>query len=162
MTAMIDRGAFAGSDEIVWKTTNQVINGVSKNDRLVHALRGTHTLCGLTRRVYTWFDVKDVNGAPRCADCASIPPGYATSRELTQLGLSYRQLYYWCQQGYLKPYTVSTGSGYPRSFSPAEIQVCATMARLVQSGIQPAAAHHAARHDGQLLRPDVRVVLDEP
>jgi DNA-binding transcriptional MerR regulator len=87
-----------------------------------------------------------------------------TSRDILDMmryhGLTYRQLDYWCRQGYVKPAWESKGSGHPRCFTLEEVRVVTTMAKLVSVGIAPASAHYAARHNGRLSA-DVRVIIDE-
>lgn len=39
------------------------------------------------------------------------------SQVCEELGLSYRQLDYWCRKGWLGPDVVASGSGFPRCFT---------------------------------------------
>jgi transposase-like protein len=65
------------------------------------------------------------------------------------LGVSYRQLDYWCRRGYLRPITPG-GSGNPRRWPEAELEVARRMATLVRSGYQAAAAAQLARLGGEV------------
>jgi hypothetical protein len=63
-------------------------------------------------------------------------------------GATYRQLDYWCRQGWLHPdrvgYSVN-GSGSPRDWPLSEIRAARTMARLVAAGLSPPVAAEVAR-----------------
>jgi hypothetical protein len=141
-------------------TRTQSVNGGVRRDLFAHAIRGGHTLCGLTVKTYPWTPIDDVDSCPRCFDCASVPLGHATSRDLMDLGLTHRQVDFWVRQGHLKAVQPSPGSGYHRSFPPPEFAVAVRMAELVRAGILPAAACRAARNGGQLA-PGVRIVIEE-
>ncbi len=73
-------------------------------------------------------------------------------------GLSYRQLDYWARQGYLHPERDGDGSGHARQWSPEELAVAETMARLVAAGIPPATAVRVARGETE-IGPGIRVVV---
>ena len=89
-------------------------------------------------------------------------------------GISYRQLHYWVQAGYLTCTSwakrvrngeitgvqplLTGGSGSMFMFEQAEVDVAVAMARMVRAGIRPDAAHRAARNGGQLTE-DVQVIL---
>jgi len=76
-------------------------------------------------------------------------------------GLTYRQLDYWCRQGYLKP-GGGTGSGSWRTWPDEERAVARLMKRLVDAGLTVEAAHRVARAGGTYdLGPGVRVHIDE-
>lgn len=59
-----------------------------------------------------------------------------------------RQLGYWCERGWVKPYRTGTGTRGPgngRTFSEAEMRVLMIMARLVGAGFPPEPAARVAR-----------------
>jgi hypothetical protein len=58
-----------------------------------------------------------------------------------QLGITYRMLDYWARQGWLHP--ESRGSGYPRAWPQAELDIARRMGALVRSGLTVAAAAEA-------------------
>lgn len=53
-------------------------------------------------------------------------------------GVTYRQLDYWCQMGYIN--APSHGSGVPREVPDEEFRVLLWMADLVKAGLTPATA----------------------
>jgi WhiB family redox-sensing transcriptional regulator len=61
-----------------------------------------------------------------------------------QLGITYRMLDYWARQGWLHP--ESRGTGYPRAWPQAELDIARRMGGLVRSGLTVAAAAEVARH----------------
>lgn len=65
-------------------------------------------------------------------------------------GVSYRQLNYWAQRGYLRPVATRPGSGRMLEFSDLELKVAELMARLVVAGLTPAAAERVARGEPQI------------
>lgn len=132
------------------------VNGGTRREVVNHAVRGRHTLCGLTAWTIPWVD--DVDVTRRCAECASIPEGHAVHNDLTALGMTYRQVDWWCRRGYLTPDNPGPGSGYRRTFPPQEVAVAAVMAALTAAGVSASAARRAARNGG-LLAPGVRVEL---
>jgi hypothetical protein len=71
---------------------------------------------------------------------------------------TYRQLDVWTRKGYLWP-EGGEGTGYSRHWPAGEVQVAKVMARLVDAGLSPEAAHRAARRGGKLA-PGVRVDVD--
>jgi hypothetical protein len=73
-------------------------------------------------------------------------------------GATFRQLDFWTRKGWLRP-DGGVGTGYSRDFGGDEIRVAKVMARLVNAGVSPEAAHRAARGDGELA-PGVRVDVD--
>lgn len=58
-------------------------------------------------------------------------------------GISYRQLDYWCRQGYLKAAT--GGTGQRRTWSSAELSIAQRMALLVRAGMVAESAAQVAR-----------------
>jgi hypothetical protein len=58
-------------------------------------------------------------------------------------GITYRQLDWWCRQGYV--HAPSGGSGYRRSIPEHEMQVLQRMGRLVKTGLAVNVAAGAAR-----------------
>lgn len=81
-----------------------------------------------------------------------------THHELVDLGMTYRQLDHWVRQGWLRAHNPGCGSGRDRTFPRSELTVAKTMVALVKAGVGPAAAHRAARNDGQLAS-GVRVTV---
>jgi hypothetical protein len=79
-------------------------------------------------------------------------------RVLSVSGLSYRQLDHAVRKGYLRPQG-GEGTGYPRTWPAAEVEVARIYGRLVLAGVTPAAAARVAR--GGALAPGIRIVLDE-
>jgi DNA-binding transcriptional MerR regulator len=73
-------------------------------------------------------------------------------------GATFRQLDHWCRKGWLRP-EGGEGTGNFRDFPGDEISVAKVMARLVDAGVSPEAAHRAARNSGELA-PGVRVDVD--
>jgi hypothetical protein len=76
---------------------------------------------------------------------------------LTTAGITYRQLDYWCRQGYLQPEHLG-GSGVFRQWSKAEVRVVHTMGRLVTAGLLPPVAAKVARGEREIA-PGIRVVI---
>lgn len=64
-------------------------------------------------------------------------------------GLSYRQINYWCQAGYLKPERQGA-RGRWCWFPAPEVAVAVLMARLTAVGCSPKLAHDVARAGGRL------------
>lgn len=60
-------------------------------------------------------------------------------------GITFRQCDHWVRRGYLRPDGAALGSGRPRRWPRAEVDVARAMARLVRIGLTPAAAHRIAR-----------------
>lgn len=74
---------------------------------------------------------------------------------LTELNISYRQLDYWCRQGWVHSRYAwkngeasDGGSGSRRDFTDDEERVLRRMAALVNHGFRPEAAARIARSDG--------------
>lgn len=63
------------------------------------------------------------------------------------IGVTYRQLDFWCRQGLLSPRNPGEGRGVRRDFSPAEVAVAVRMGRLVRAGVAPTVAAKIARGD---------------
>jgi hypothetical protein len=59
--------------------------------------------------------------------------------------------------GYLRAENPAPGSGARRFWPAAEVAVARRMAELVDAGLRPEAAAHAARHDGQLPGGQLRI-----
>lgn len=135
---------------VVWRTTGD-------QHRVLHALRGGHTLCGIP--VLDGQCSSPLGGAVLCLPCARVPDGHCTHHDLMVLGATYRQVDYWCRQGLLYPDNPAPGSGRRRTFPPEEARVAAVMAVLTQAGIAPAAACRAARGDGW-LSPMIRITWE--
>jgi hypothetical protein len=124
-----------------------------------HGIRNGYTLCGIEATSREWTEALSVT-AQRCKTCDKIPPECATSGDLMAVGLTYRQVDYWCQHRYLRPMQAHPGYGQFRLFPEGELVVAALMAQYVAAGIVPAVAHRAARNGGQLA-PGVRIVVEE-
>ena len=133
----------------VWRTTNR--------STVDHAIRGDHTLCGIDIGDQDWHPTA---GRVRCDQCAAVPENHATLRDLTDLGLSCRQVDYWTRHGLLRAHNPDPGCGRRRTWPADEVAVAAVMVRLVDAGLTPEAAHRAARHGG-VLAPGVSVHLAE-
>lgn len=144
----------------VWRTAHRVHplseRGSSKKGVVAHAVRGLHTLCGLTVHAVKWAD--DQGEAPLCPTCHKVPLGHATSADLTELGLTYRQLDHWCSKGWLRPDGEGCGSGSRRTFPEREWRCAVLMAVLVRAGVSPVSARRAAVSDGW-LGPNVQVTV---
>jgi DNA-binding transcriptional MerR regulator len=67
----------------------------------------------------------------------------AVPQELRDTGITYRQLDHWVTQGYLFA-GGRTGSGNPREWPLAEIEVARRMVRLVRAGLRPDVAAEVA------------------
>jgi hypothetical protein len=82
-------------------------------------------------------------------------------RVLERTGATYRQLDYWCRQGYLSPGTPGTGA--VRDWPESEIRAATAMARLTAVGISPGLAARVARAGGSLeVGPGVYISLGDP
>jgi hypothetical protein len=73
-----------------------------------------------------------------------------TSELLADTDATYRQIYHWVVNGWLKPHNSGAGSGTPLAWPPTEVEVAHQMARLVAAGLTVPAAHDAARNGGLL------------
>lgn len=144
--------------ELTWRATARTrsVPGGTRQELIVHALRGEHTLCGLTAWTLPW--VESADAGKRCAFCAAVPEGHGTHNDVMALGLTYRQVDWWCRKGWLLPDNPDPGSGYRRTFPPQEVAVAEVMFALTAAGVSASAAHRAVRNGG-LLAPGVRVEL---
>ena len=79
------------------------------------------------------------------ATAAVITLGVANTER--ELGITYRQLDHWTSAGLLKPLHIG-GSGIPREWTRAELDVARTMGRLVAAGLKPEPASRVARSPG--------------
>jgi DNA-binding transcriptional MerR regulator len=61
-----------------------------------------------------------------------------------ELGITYRRLDHYVRQGYLHPLHLG-GSGHPREWTRAELEVARTMGRLAALGLPLETAHRVAR-----------------
>jgi DNA-binding transcriptional MerR regulator len=61
-----------------------------------------------------------------------------------ELGITYRRLDWWVRLGYLHPLHLG-GSGNPREWTRAELDVARIMGRLVAAGLSLETAHRIAR-----------------
>jgi hypothetical protein len=61
-----------------------------------------------------------------------------------ELGITYRQLDFWCRLGLLHPLR-GVGTGNSREWTRAELEVARTMGHLVRAGAKPALAERIAR-----------------
>lgn len=127
--------------------------------RVAHLVRGRHTLCGRFADAIEWLD--DTGESVRCTGCASIPDGHLTHLDMQALArITYRQLDHWVRKGWLRPDVDDVGSGYRRTFPPAELDVARVMGALTAAGMTPRAAERVAR--GEPLASGVRVVVELP
>jgi DNA-binding transcriptional MerR regulator len=82
-----------------------------------------------------------------CAQCGgSHKPTSRHTRtlpDLTTLGLTYRQLDFWCRKGYLS--TAAPGSGRRRTWTDDELAIAARMVKLIGCGFTVAKAAEIAR-----------------
>lgn len=123
-----------------------------------HIMRGEHTLCGIPRERYEWRDTTGAACAVECRDCMAVPVGHATSNDMVELGMTYRQLNYWVQIGLLAPDPRrAETSGHRFTFRPAEYRAAQLIVALAAAGISPPVAGRAARNGGWL---DDRVRVD--
>lgn len=77
--------------------------------------------------------------------------------DLAAEGVSYRQLDYWCRQGYLR--VPGNGTGNRRQWSATELQVAERMAKLVKVGFTVPAAAEIAR---QTVNADAAMITLTP
>lgn len=64
---------------------------------------------------------------------------------IRKLGVTYRQVDYWCRRGYLRP-IFAGGSGNRRHWTEAEIEIACRMVMLIRGGYMAGAAARLARH----------------
>lgn len=143
--------------EPTWRVAHPCSGEGHRIKPVSHAVRNGHTLCGHTERSVSWADLSPVD-APLCPLCNRVAEGHATTPDLLAFGMTFRQLDWWCRQGWIRADNPDPGSGKRRSFPPGEVEVAATMTALVKAGVSASAAHRAARNGG-LLAPGVRVEL---
>jgi hypothetical protein len=62
-----------------------------------------------------------------------------------ELGITFRQLDHWARKGYLQPERPMDGSGIPRRWPAAELEVARRIGILVAAGLQPEMAATFAR-----------------
>lgn len=105
------------------------------------------SLCGVVNTDTAWRDPEP--DTPRCSACATLADAI-TQRDVTDTGMTYRQLDYWTRQGYLHCDNPTPGSGTRRTWPAEQLAVASVMAVLVAAGLTVEAAHHAARNDGWL------------
>lgn len=133
-------------------------SGAFRTYRVGHLIRGVHTLCGRHTSHFGW--VQPDNTTRRCGDCGAIPDGHLTHHDMCSVGITYRQLDYWCRKGWLRPDEANTGSGTRRTFPPDELRVAALMAVLTrEAGLRPDRAEMFARQGWLDLDGGVRLVL---
>jgi DNA-binding transcriptional MerR regulator len=68
---------------------------------------------------------------------ADVDERLTTSQVAELVRVSYRQLDHWSAFGYLPIAHGQPGTGKPRAFSPAEVELVRVFAVLVHSGVQP-------------------------
>jgi MerR HTH family regulatory protein len=85
----------------------------------------------------------------------------ATMPDLSALGVSPRQLYYWVRCGYLRPENPAPGNGYRLVWPPEELEVARKMGALVDVGCTLPLAHEVAR--GRTVFPNgITITIDPP
>src|SRR5438034_998622 len=75
----------------------------------------------------------------------------ATYTDMLAAGLTPRRINHWTATGYLRPDATHPGSGNNRQWPHHEFVVGRTMARLVDAGLTPEAAHRFAPGAGGLI-----------
>ena len=137
---------------------------VTRNPRLTqvtrHAVRNGRTLCGFPVSAVTWADGQVEYDELTCSGCSIVPEGRVTHYDMTNMGITYRQLDHWVRRGYLKPDNLDGGSGHLRTFPIRELSVAWMMAKLTAAGVTPTAAR-AARNGGWLTD-RVKIAVTEP
>jgi hypothetical protein len=74
------------------------------------------------------------------------PPLLSNAVVMRRAGITYRQLDHWAVRGYLVPAGgTRTGSGFARTWTPAELAVACPMGRLTGAGLPPEMAARVAR-----------------
>lgn len=89
-----------------------------------------------------------------------VDQGSVSAEDLVAVGVSYRQLDVWTNQGLLLAVNQGCGSGRRRWWPAGEVEVARVMGVLVEVGLSPVAAAKAARGGG-VLGPGVRVVINK-
>lgn len=97
---------------------------------------------GLCGGCYYW---RGRNGTLAERPTISSREGRGLADSPLDYGITYRQLDYWCRQGYLSAGTPGTGSW--RSWSDADREVARLMAALTAGGVTASAAARIARTD---------------
>jgi len=86
-----------------------------------------------------------------------------TVSQLLNQGLTYRQVDYWTNRGYLRAHSNNPGPGADRTWLDGETYVAARMLALVEVGFRLNKAHDLARSDDRwVLLPAVTTVDDDP
>lgn len=117
-----------------------------------------HEAKGYCKRHYRrWRAYGDPLGSGRVGGTATIPD------ELRHSGLTYRQLRYWCEQGFLQ--APVDPSGRARTWTPDEVRIALIMRSLAAAGLPLNLAAQAARRAvaGEAkhpLAPGVRLDID--
>jgi hypothetical protein len=76
---------------------------------------------------------------------SETPPKTVSVDDMLATGATYRQLDYWCTQGYLRPEQTKRGRGFNRDWPPSERDVARVIVRLLAVGVELAAAAKIAR-----------------
>jgi len=144
--------------EPTWRVAGRTTsaNGGPRIEHVAHAVRNGYTLCGYAESRIDWLLI-DPRVSGCCQFCGSVPVGAATSRDLLEFGLTYRQIDYWCSRGYLKPDEANPGSGQRRVFPAEEVAVAIAMLAYMSVGLTVEGANRAAHNNGW-LSPEYRVV----
>lgn len=101
-----------------------------------------------TADVLALREMRDALEAPApAAEDASPEDDLASVPVAEKAEISFRRLDWWVRRGYLKP-EGGNGTGDPRSWPPAEVEVACKMGRLVHVGLSVESAARAARQDG--------------
>jgi len=82
-----------------------------------------------------------------------------TDQLIRRTGLSFRQVDYWCDKGYLRPDAAHPGTGYARNFTADEVRVAGVMKRLVDAGLRVDVAERVARGHEEIA-PGIEVLVD--
>lgn len=103
----------------------------------------------------------------RCSAPVETDTGLCVMCLCEDLGITYRQLDYWSRLGHLRPVRMERGkgegSGSPRVWPSAELQVARLMGRLTAAGIQPSLAAVVARKwpDAEEIAPGVFIQIKQ-
>lgn len=68
-----------------------------------------------------------------------------SSKTLMEMGITFRQIDYWCKKGYLNPKNANMGPGTSRYFDDEEVAVAKHMHGLILAGFVVDVAHRVAR-----------------
>ena len=80
------------------------------------------------------------------------------------LGITYRKLDYWTRLNHIRPVDAEPGTGVPREWPPAELEIARRMGRLTDAGIAVEVAAPFARDSwprGEIA-PGIALVITEP